>query len=1017
MRNEQVYQLADSAVIEPLVNHWSAWAHLISPAPASLHLLNYQVKTLLSYLENPEYHFNASHDPNLIGGRFIDVDPSRAPEVEELLKQTLRKQKRNLEFATALLEFSNLLINDAKGQSLESYYQKLPPELRGYVELVYDYYDRPALRFMEGLLYESKYYNQGLQSLRISRLEKDNARRFFMSTPRLMEPGQIDWVIPFEDASVDDFFQLDVEAQPLDRILETLGLSRKNEKDVLPFLAAGSRSLPESWKQDEIRIKYFGHACVLIEWNGVAILTDPYIGVIPQGGGDARLSYHDLPEKIDYALITHNHQDHFALETLLRLRRRIGALVVPRSHGILLGDISLKVMARKLGFNNVIEMETFDAIGLPDGEIVAVPFLGEHGDLAHGKSAYVVRAGGEQMLFAADSDCLDKNIYENIRKHLGPVETVFLGMECVGAPLSWSCGPLFPRKPQHNYDQTRRYHGCNSSAALDLLETVGAKRMYNYAMGEEPWIEFLLGLGLSPDSTQIHESNKLLARTRELGFIASERLSGKKEFILPRASRNSRRNLARRLGERQFGKELRAISSRSKDVRRYPLSLAQEKLWLAGHATSPEREIENHVIILRLCGALNKTALDRSLSEVIRRHKVLSVQFTVVEGEVHQIPILDPKIVVETIDLTQSTEDRQEIEIQLAAGREALSSFDDAGSGLLRARLFKLRENEHALLLTLGYMSSDHRSLEILYREVIDHYEMYSTTNDVAPSVLNVQYLDYALWEREQLTGEEPAGRRNGQEQNLSGPMDAQTRVADPRPPNPLDARRHETQSFGLSRSLIESLSELAERQGANLYTVLLASFKALLLRLMDKDDVEVRAIVDNRRIPETGSMIGPLSNVLTLRNDQNGDPSFLRLLRQVHERVFSLKEIQDPSFDAGGANGTQTACKSRCQAFFHYGNESLAAATLRNLQISPQIIPSQNRDCDIAVYLSECRSEVTGLLKYSLGESGHQSASSISAQYQRLLELIAARPEWLISDIPLHAEEALHYGDEQFAF
>jgi L-ascorbate metabolism protein UlaG (beta-lactamase superfamily) len=245
-----------------------------------------------------------------------------------------------------------------------------------------------------------------------------------------------------------------------------------------------------------------------------------------------RLSYGDLPQKIDFALVTHNHQDHFALETLLRLRHRIGCLVVPKSSGILYGDMSLKLMAQKLGFKRVVEMDSMESLPFPDGEIVAVPFLGEHADFPHAKAAYVVRAGRQQMLFGADSNCLDVQLYKNLRRALGRIETVFLGMECVGAPLSWSCGPLFPFKPQHHIEHGRRYQGCDSKAALAILETVGAKRIYNYAMGQEPWIEFLLGLGLQEDSQQIRESNALLASTRAKNFLASERLYGTGEIFL-----------------------------------------------------------------------------------------------------------------------------------------------------------------------------------------------------------------------------------------------------------------------------------------------------------------------------------------------------------------------------------------------------------------------------------------------------------------------------------------------------
>ena len=541
MGKEPVYRWSDSTVIAPLINHWPAWSYLISPAAASLHLLDYQLKTMRSYLQDPESHVRACKDPELIGGPFMDIEPGRAGDVRRLLAETERMQMGNLELARAIIDAYSLLADQAQGQELESFYPKLPYRLRGYVELVYDYYNHPVVRMLEGLLYESEYYDARLQSLKISRPERDNSRPFFMSTPCLDCDDEIDWAKPFNDPQADWLFSLDVEPQPLGIIRETLGLSEKDEPRLMPMLSQGPASPPEKWQGADVRIRYFGHACVLAEWRGISILTDPFVSAMPTGGGIERLTYRDLPAKIDYALVTHNHCDHFVLETLLRLRHRIGHLVVPRSFGLLHGDVSLKLMCRQLGFKNVIEMDTLERIELGDGKIVAVPFLGEHGDLPHAKTAYVVRAGNQAMMFAADSNCLDRHMYERVRDCVGDIETVFLGTESVGAPLSWSYGPLFPRKPSHGVNQSRRQRGCDAARALDLLEAVGARRVYNYGMGQEPWLEHILALGLTEDSPQICESDKLLAEARRRGFIAAERLFGKREFYLEESAGEPRR--------------------------------------------------------------------------------------------------------------------------------------------------------------------------------------------------------------------------------------------------------------------------------------------------------------------------------------------------------------------------------------------------------------------------------------------------------------------------------------------
>src|ERR1700754_2870986 len=488
MRQGPLYGLADFTVVEPLINKWSAWAHLISPVPASLHLLNYQIKTMKSYLSRPEFHFKASHDPKLVGGPFIDVPPERSGEIKILLEKMELELADNIELAQTVVEFHTWLVEEAKGQSLEPYYKKIPEPLRGYVELVYDYYNRPSIRFLEPLLYESPYYKPETQSLRLARLDRDDSRPFFMSTPRLPQAEQFDWQIPFDDERVDTFFDLDRKPRRLAEIGELLGLAAERVEQVVPLLSEEDRPLAGRWQGEAVRVKYFGHACVLVEWQGQSILTDPFIAAVPGQAAVERFSYRDLPEQIDYVLITHNHCDHFLLESLLRLRGRIGCLVVPRSYGYLYGDVSLKKMARRLGFKQVEELDTLESLKLKDGEIVAVPFMGEHGDLGHGKTAYVVRAGREQMLFAADSDCLDRRAYDHIRQFIGPVQSVFLGTECVGAPLTWSYGPLFLRKPTHAHNQSRKQRASDSVAGLNILDALGSNRFYNYGMGQEPWV-------------------------------------------------------------------------------------------------------------------------------------------------------------------------------------------------------------------------------------------------------------------------------------------------------------------------------------------------------------------------------------------------------------------------------------------------------------------------------------------------------------------------------------------------
>ena len=541
MSDNNLYRLASTTVCEPLVSNWTAWPSVIAPVPAGFHLSEYQIPALQSFVENPALHAQACRSPELAGGPFVNIEVERVEEVKALLGEMQIQMAHNIRMARDLREFQNWLIEHARGESLEPYYGRIPASLRGYVELVYDYYHRASVRVLEGLLYESDYYLPTLHSLRLFSLRNDRARPYFLNTPRLLQEAQISCNMPFDDVRVDRLFELSLKPSTLAEVRELLSLDQSSDKALLPLLSSHEIMPPARWAEDSVRVKYFGHACVLFERRGVSILTDPFVPVRTLEGGIERHTYDDLPARIDYALVTHGHQDHFSLESLLRLRHRIECLIVPHASGMLYGDVSLKLLAKRLGFRNVIEMDVFESIPLEDGEIIAIPFLGEHSDIAHSKAAYVIRAGCRQILVAADADCLDINIYRNVRAALGPVDTVFIGLESVGATLSFAYGSLLPQKPSRTQEQTRRQHGCNAERALEILDVLDADHLYNYAMGLEPWMYYILGFDLDETSPQLQESEILLSKLRSRGFAAAERLYGKREFYLDdRASVNGK---------------------------------------------------------------------------------------------------------------------------------------------------------------------------------------------------------------------------------------------------------------------------------------------------------------------------------------------------------------------------------------------------------------------------------------------------------------------------------------------
>src|SRR5262249_27830214 len=153
---------------------------------------------------------------------------------------------------------------------------------------------------------------------------------------------------------------------------------------------------------------------------------------------------------------------------------------------------SLKLIMRVTGFSSVEEIDELESIEIADGTITALPFLGEHADLnIRAKMAYLVNLKGKSVLMAADSNNLEPELYRRVHDLFGSIETLFLGMECDGAPMSWLYGPLLTQPLPRKNDQSRRLNGSNYEKAMSIVELLKPKEVYVYAMGQEPWLTFL----------------------------------------------------------------------------------------------------------------------------------------------------------------------------------------------------------------------------------------------------------------------------------------------------------------------------------------------------------------------------------------------------------------------------------------------------------------------------------------------------------------------------------------------
>lgn len=202
--SELVY-LKSNVMAEPLVNQWYAWPYLIAPATAAMFIANSHLKIMRSFVASPQVHVSALQSPAMIGGPFINYDTSRVNDIKALLDKTEREQAHMLEFAEAVRALDQMVTSEAVGYSLEPLYARVPDILKGYVELVYDLNNYPSIRFIEGLLYQSPYYNPAAQQIALSLSEQDG-RPFVFSTPRLEGDGCLILNQPFKSPALEQLF-------------------------------------------------------------------------------------------------------------------------------------------------------------------------------------------------------------------------------------------------------------------------------------------------------------------------------------------------------------------------------------------------------------------------------------------------------------------------------------------------------------------------------------------------------------------------------------------------------------------------------------------------------------------------------------------------------------------------------------------------------------------------------------------------------------------------------------------
>ncbi|MGH7831901.1 MAG: condensation domain-containing protein, partial [Candidatus Binatia bacterium] len=399
---------------------------------------------------------------------------------------------------------------------------------------------------------------------------------------------------------------------------------------------------------------------------------------------------------------------------------------------------------------------------------------------------------------------------------------------------------------------------------------------------------------------------------------------------------------------RQPDDTIPGVSERSPNGSR--LSFSQTRMWFMDQI-APESAAYNIAVPIRFTGALRKEALKRSVDELVRRHESLRTTFQNTADELVQVVTPELALEMPEIDLRGIPEPLRLEEAKRLLREEASQPFDLERGPLFRVLLVRLAEDDQVLLLSMHHAVSDQWSLGIIAHEIASLYNAFSQALPASMDPSPVQYADFAVAESRRLTGERWERQLAYWKKQLSGLQPLELPTDHPRPSIQTFHGAHD--QLSLTKELVEELKKLGVEENATLFMVFLTAFKALLLRYSGRHDVAVGSPIANRNRTEWERVIGTFVNVLVLRTDLSGNPTFREVLRRVREVALDAFAHQEMPFDKLVEELQPTRDTSRSplvQVLFNFHNPPPGKIDLAGLSWAPFEIDTWASQFDLCV-------------------------------------------------------------------
>ena len=433
------------------------------------------------------------------------------------------------------------------------------------------------------------------------------------------------------------------------------------------------------------------------------------------------------------------------------------------------------------------------------------------------------------------------------------------------------------------------------------------------------------------------------------------------------------------------------------------LSYAQERLWFLDQL-EPGNPFYNVALALRLTGDLRVEALQKGLDSVIARHEVLRTTFPAEGGRARQViaePVSTP---LPLIDLSDLVGEAQETELYRLAYEEAKRPFDLAKGPLLRGTLIKLRERDHAFLLTMHHIISDGWSLGVLVQEIGTVYAGTVMGQALPLPELPVQYDDFAVWQRSEAYQKRLAQQLEYWREQLAAIPPELTLPTDrPRPPQ--QSFKGSSVSFKVPVALTAKLRRLSQAEGGTLFMTLSAALTALLHRYSHQNDILLGTPIANRTLPELEKLVGFFVNTLVLRSDVSADLPFRSLLRTMRKTALDAFAHQDLPFEmlVDALQPERDLSRNPIfQVMFALQNAPLEDLALPGLQIGSLETKRTAALFDWVLDMWETADSLTGVLEFNTDLFDETTIERFIGHFLVLLEGVVTNPDAEIGALPL---------------